>query len=85
MERVSWSDLKTFIDARSLSAQFVEYSNFYKVWAFDGPMFFSSLIKKTSPVNADQTDFETNYKFRVKTVSKACGTRLSQILNSYSS
>ena len=62
MERVSWSDLKTFIDARSLSAQFVEYSNFYKVWAFDGPMFFSSLIKKTSPVNADQTDFETNYK-----------------------
>lgn len=59
---VSWSQLKSFLDARALKAQYVEFDHIYVVVGIDGPFSFTAKIIKSSPSSADQTDFETNYK-----------------------
>ena len=60
--KVSWSQLKAFLDARGISCQYVEFDHVYIITGIDGPFSFITKIKKTSPVGSDQTDFETNYK-----------------------
>ncbi len=57
MREVNWSELKNFIDTRSLDVHYVEFDDRYSVYAFDGLLSFYCDIKKDSAV-----DFETNYK-----------------------
>jgi len=64
MFKVEWTELKTFIDARQIAVQYVQFSTKYLVLAIDGPLSFSTLIEKleTAPDPSDQKDFEDNYK-----------------------
>lgn len=58
----SWSAFKSVVDSRKLSIQWVEVDGHYFMKAIDGPFALSHVMLKESPVSADQTDFEDNYK-----------------------
>jgi hypothetical protein len=61
---VEWAELKSFLDTRSISAQYVEFSTKYLIVAIDGPISLNCLLDKKSPTPdpSDQKDFEDNYK-----------------------
>lgn len=61
MRNVSWAQLKDFSVSRRAPMQYFESENGYDVIAIDGYFAVATLIDKTS-VNADRTDFETNFK-----------------------
>lgn len=63
---VSWSELKNFIDTRTLPCQWLEFTNFYLISAFDGPLSLSCRINKDN--SAAQTEFETSYKSSGNTI-----------------
>lgn len=57
-----WAELKSFVDTRGLSIQYVDINNRYWLFAFDGPFSVScSILKKAEP-DEDQTAFEASYK-----------------------
>lgn len=58
----TWTDIKAFIDSRNISAQYLETSSNYHIIVIDGNFSLEIRLKKTSPANSDQLDFETNYK-----------------------
>jgi len=62
--KVDWDILKTFIDSKGLSPQFIELPGKYIIKTFDGPFELDCLIQKTDPVivGSEQEDFEDNYK-----------------------
>lgn len=62
MITVDWAELKTFVDARGLSIQFVELSNKYILRAFDSYFVLGLEMSKEAPASSEQTDFENNYK-----------------------
>lgn len=61
--RVGWTELKAFVDARSVSIQYVVIADKYWLKAFDGPFCLeTALYKKTTADDpSDQKDFEDNY------------------------
>lgn len=59
---VTWDELKTFLDSRLLSVQWVETYSRYYLQALDGNFSIESNILKTDPAGDDQLDFENNYK-----------------------
>lgn len=64
MTEVSWTQLKSFVDGRSLALQYIEFDDSYYLSAFDGPFSLYTHISKEdpAPVDSDQEDFEDNYK-----------------------
>jgi hypothetical protein len=60
MKIVDWTTLKTFAQARKLSIQYVEMSDKYHLWAYDGPFGLETTINKDD-LNSTP-DFETNFK-----------------------
>lgn len=56
----SWAIIKSFLDIRTLSVQYVDLSDSYFLLAIDGPVSLEYNMPKDS--GSDQTDFETNYK-----------------------
>lgn len=58
----TWQEFKDFFVNRSLNVQHHETSSKYYLTAIDGPMKADYVIDKDIPANADQVDFETNYK-----------------------
>lgn len=62
--KVEWDDLKSFVDSRGLSMQWVVKSNLYWISAADGQIQFSTQIPIVipTPANSPQEDFENNYK-----------------------
>lgn len=56
---VNWSEIKSFLDNRSLSCQYVELDSKYIIQGHDGNFILQCEINKNS---SDITDFETNYK-----------------------
>lgn len=60
MRRATWTNLKTFVDARGASVQYIDEGTRYYLWAADGTLVLDCIINKDG--NSDQTDFETNYK-----------------------
>lgn len=61
MTEVSWSEFKSFITSRSLSAQYVTIGENYHLKAFDG-FFNLNCLLPIGIADADTTDFETNFK-----------------------
>lgn len=59
---VDWAALKAFATSRGLSLQFIALNNMYHIYAIDNLASLCCQIDIESPVNADQTDFETNFK-----------------------
>lgn len=59
--RVTWAVLKSFVDARKLSIQWVDMHGHYWLKAFDDIFTLESTINKNI-ASSDLTDFETNYK-----------------------
>jgi hypothetical protein len=60
---VRWSTLRDFLDARGLSAQYVEDDNFYYIKAADGYFGLETVISKTSDFEAaDKAEWEDDYK-----------------------
>ena len=57
---VSWTELKNFIDNRSLSCQYLDIGGKYYITAIDGLYALSCEMLKDG--GSDQTDFDTNYK-----------------------
>jgi hypothetical protein len=60
--KVNWSTLKAFIDARYLSAQYVDIDGFYHIKAADGFFGVECSIAKNGSEQQNQDDFEANYK-----------------------
>lgn len=58
---VAWADFKNLVDSKLLIIDFTEITDRYDLYAGNGSTFHVP-IYKTSPANADQTDFEDNYK-----------------------
>lgn len=58
-----WQIIKNMLNEKAhLELQWIDMTSHYIVAVYDGPFKALTKIKKTSPANADQTDFETNYK-----------------------
>lgn len=60
--KTTWTDLKALVTAKTLNFQYRDDSANYYVFAQEGVVVYSTVIKKESPANSDQTDFEANYK-----------------------
>ena len=60
--KVSWTVLKSFIDTKGASLQWVTRDTFYEIYAVDGQYTVQCTVDITDPANPDQIDFETNYK-----------------------
>lgn len=59
---VDWATLKEFVTSRGLSVQWLDFGDVYKLVALDSYFALETTVKKTDPVNADQADFEANFK-----------------------
>lgn len=62
MMKVSWSVLKSFVDSRSLSIQWIDIEGAYWMKAFDGRFEMSCVLSKEDPANVDLIAFEASYK-----------------------
>lgn len=62
LDKVDWTTLKALKAAKSLPFQYVESSATYTIVLVDANYIVFANVNKTSPTNADQTDFETNFK-----------------------
>lgn len=62
MNTLGWSEFKNFITSNELGYKIIELDKDYKLVAKDDWFEAICYIQKTDPVNADQLDFETNYK-----------------------
>jgi hypothetical protein len=62
MLEITWTELKVFLNTRGLFANYVEFADMYIISGVDGYLSFYCKLFKTTPINADQTDFETNFK-----------------------
>jgi hypothetical protein len=62
--KVTWSELKQFVQARNLSVQWFVNNGLYWLAAIDGSVELSTQIsiKNPTPSGSDQQDFETNFK-----------------------
>ncbi len=60
--KVKWTALKNFMALNSADLSYLQDNNFYIVTASKGKVSFHSVIAISIPANANQTDFETNYK-----------------------
>lgn len=62
--KVTWSELKAFVQARSLSVQWFVNNGLYWLAAVDGAVELSTqiTIQNPTPSGSDQADFETNFK-----------------------
>ncbi len=62
--KVPWAELKQFLDDRSVSPQYINFSSSYIIFGIDGDMILRCEMVKVNPapVDSDQKDFEDNYK-----------------------
>lgn len=60
--QTTWQDLKQRASDKQLSLQFVEYENKYTVSLYESMQILFTFIDITNPRNADQIDFEDNFK-----------------------
>lgn len=58
----TWSELKALVTDRVLAMQYDEHETHYHVFAYDYHVRYKCKIDIDDTPNADQTDFETNYK-----------------------
>lgn len=58
--KITWAILKSFVQARTLSIQYIDMDTFYMLWAFDGEFSLNMEIEKDG--GTEVTDFETNFK-----------------------
>ena len=63
--KVTWAELKSISSDRNLLLQYLDKDNKYTIWVINNGIFTYTDIKKESPINSDQTDFETNYKDQI--------------------
>lgn len=61
--KVSWTDLKSFIEEDLTVWRFIEFDNDYYIAAKDDWFDMFTYLKKTDPKSADQIEFEDNYKY----------------------
>lgn len=59
MIKVDWSDIKTFVDDRALSVQYIDFGSYYHLWAYDGPMALECILPQDG---TSETEFENDYK-----------------------
>jgi hypothetical protein len=59
---LTWTTFKDFADSRNLPMIWFTSNNHYFIYIADGPLTFETRIRIDTPANADQTDFENNYK-----------------------
>ena len=74
---VSWTEMKSFVDARSLSCQWLDIGDTYYITAIDGSFSLSCQILKDG--GTPQTEFEASYKSAGnKTFTDADGSNLTR-------
>ena len=57
-----WATFKNDLTNFGLDLWYLEEGSLYDIWINVNGREFYAIVKKTTPVNADQIDFETNYK-----------------------
>lgn len=77
--QTTWQDLKQRALDKQLNLQFVEYENKYTVSLYESTQILFTFIDITNPKNADQIDFEDNFK------SQANGLLTSKVKTSIES
>lgn len=60
--KVNWGELKSFVDDRKLSIQYVDVEGKYFLHAIDGPFSLTCELYKDPSDTTDILDFENNYK-----------------------
>ncbi len=60
--KVQWSDLKSFVNARTLSIQWVEFTDKYYLLAIDGGFQLECELLKSPSDTTDLNDFVNNFK-----------------------
>src|SRR5574343_472658 len=60
--QISWTDFKTFVNARSLSIQWQDTGTYYHLEATDGLIYRTCYLNKGASDTTDLLDFENNYK-----------------------
>lgn len=60
--KLTWADLKSQSTSKQLLIQFTDQTSYYYVFIIENDSQLYTNISKTTPANADQTDFETNYQ-----------------------
>ena len=60
--KVQWADLKTFVNARALSIQWIEFTDKYYLLAIDGGFQMECELLKSPSDTTDLNDFINNYK-----------------------
>lgn len=60
MIEVSWPSLKSFLQSRSIAAQWIDLGDNYHVVGVDGPFLLSCLLARNE--SEETIDFETNFK-----------------------
>ena len=73
-KKVNWSQLKSFVDSRSLNVQFLEFDNSYWINAIDGQFSLTCELDKSPSDTTDLDDFEANYKAIGNTVIEPTDT-----------
>lgn len=62
MKKVEWAPFKSFVQARTLSIQFIELTDKYWMRANDGPFELECELLKSPSDTTDLLDFENNFK-----------------------
>lgn len=60
--QVTWEQFKSFVDVKSISIQYVEFTSHYKLSIVDAGFFLVCVLDKNPSNTADLDDFESNYK-----------------------
>ena len=60
--RVTWDEIKEFLDAGEAECVYIEGTNRYFIKATDDNFCLQCVVDKTDPENLEQEDFEDNYK-----------------------
>lgn len=60
--KVTWDIIKTFVDLRNISIQWIDLGNCYELFALDSQLNIQCTLNKVDPPSVEQIDFETNYK-----------------------
>lgn len=72
--QLKWNEFKATCAARNMAMQWREVKKVYWIIAFDGPFQYECVLRIDDPANADQLDFETNFKNAPTTNAKIDNT-----------
>ncbi len=73
---LTWTQISSFATQRNSPLMYYVDNNHYFIFLSDGPLVFETRIRIDSPANADQTDFQDNFKPGIDANEMPIGTKI---------